>query len=92
MSTLEGARLYHAGQLEGLHTHIPVFLARGPEQPVDHELLAFHERLLAAVAGSGLHDGEWQLCACDGLARQPHRRARWSRGAGARTTCATSSS
>ena len=30
MSTLEGARMYHAGQLEGLHTHIPVFLARGP--------------------------------------------------------------
>jgi hypothetical protein len=66
VSTLEGARLYHAGQLEGLHRHIPVFLARGPEQSVDHELLAFHERLLGAVAGSGLHDGEWQLCACEG--------------------------
>ena len=66
VSTLEGARLYHAGQLEGLHTHIPVFLARGPEQPVDRELLAFHETLLAAVAGSGLHDGAWQLCECDG--------------------------
>ena len=33
MSTLQGARMYHAGQLDGLHTHIPVFLARGPEQP-----------------------------------------------------------
>ena len=66
MSTLEGARMYHAGQLEGLHTHIPVFLARGPEQPADLELRAFYEKLLGAVADSDLHDGEWQLCECSG--------------------------
>jgi hypothetical protein len=66
MSTLEGARMYHAGQLDGLHTHIPVFLARGPEQPVDGDLRAFYDKLLDAVAGSGLHDGEWKLCECTG--------------------------
>ncbi len=66
MSTLQGARLYHAGQLDGLHTHIPVFLARGPEQPVDHELRAFYDRLLNAVADSGLHQAQWQLCDCTG--------------------------
>jgi Alpha amylase, catalytic domain len=33
MSTLEGARLYHNGQLAGLHTHIPMFLDRGPNNP-----------------------------------------------------------
>ena len=66
MSTLEGARLYHQGQLEGLHTHLPVFLARGPEQPQDRELREFYERLLSAVADSDLRGGEWQLCDCIG--------------------------
>jgi hypothetical protein len=66
MSTLEGARMYHAGQLEGLHTHIPVFLARGPDQPADLELRAFYEKLLGAVADSDLRDGAWQLCECSG--------------------------
>ena len=31
MSTLQGARLYHDGQLEGQRTRIPVFLRRGPQ-------------------------------------------------------------
>jgi hypothetical protein len=66
MSTLEGARLYHAGQLEGLHTHIPVFLARGPQEPEDQELRAFYDTLLGAVADSDLRHGEWQLCECAG--------------------------
>jgi hypothetical protein len=66
MSTLEGARLFHQGQLDGLHTHVPVFLARGPEQPVDHELRAFYDELLSAVATSGLRDAEWELCECTG--------------------------
>ena len=66
MSTIAGARLYHAGQLEGFHGHIPVFLARGPEQPADESLRAFYERLLGAVADSDLRDGDWQLCECSG--------------------------
>jgi hypothetical protein len=66
ISTLEGARLYHDGQLEGMHTHIPVFLGRGPDEPPDKELRSFYERLLRAVADSHLHDGEWQLCECTG--------------------------
>ncbi len=66
MSTLQGARLYHEGQLDGLHTHIPVFLGRGPAQPEDHQLRAFYDKLLAAVADSDLRDGDWQLCDCTG--------------------------
>jgi Alpha amylase, catalytic domain len=66
MSTLQGARLYHDGQLDGLRTHIPVFLDRGPAEPVDADLRAFYGRLLAAVAESGLRDGEWQMCAISG--------------------------
>ncbi len=66
MSALEGARLYHDGQLDGFHTHIPVFLARGPDEPPDAELHAFYERLLCAVAESGLRRGDWRLCECSG--------------------------
>ena len=61
-STLEGARLFHDGQLEGLRTHIPVFLDRGPDEPVDPALREFYGRLLRALADSGLRTGEWSLC------------------------------
>jgi hypothetical protein len=66
MSTLQGARLYHDGQLEGRRTHIPVFLGRGPDEPGDRDLRAFYGRLLRAVAESGLRTGEWRLCECSG--------------------------
>jgi hypothetical protein len=66
MSTLQGARLYHDGQLEGHRTHIPVFLGRGPDEPDDGELRAFYTRMLRAVAESGLRTGEWRLCECSG--------------------------
>jgi hypothetical protein len=65
-STLPGARLFHDGQLEGARTHIPVFLGRGPDEPADPELRAFYGRLLAAIASSGLRDGDWRLCECTG--------------------------
>ncbi len=67
VSTLQGARLYHDGQLDGARVHIPVFLGRGPEEPVDQGLRWFYERLLRAVADSDLRDGDWRLCECDGL-------------------------
>jgi hypothetical protein len=66
MSTLEGARLYHDGQFEGRRTHIPVFLARGPDEPEDADLRSFYERLLRAIADAELRDGDWRLCACTG--------------------------
>jgi glycosidase len=61
-ATLQGARLFHDGQLDGDMVHIPVFLDRGPDEPSNPALRAFYERLLAAVADSGLHTAEWQLC------------------------------
>jgi Alpha amylase, catalytic domain len=66
MSTLEGARLYHDGQLDGHRTHIPVFLGRGPDEPPDAELQSFYDRLIKAVSEAGLRDGEWSLCECTG--------------------------
>jgi glycosidase len=66
MSTLEGARLYHDGQLDGYRTHIPVFLARGPDEPADSDLREFYERLIRAVADSDLRRGDWRLCTSSG--------------------------
>ena len=66
MSTLRGARLYHDGQFEGCRTHIPVFLGRGPDEPVDGKLQAFYRRLVRAVDESGLRDGTWALCDATG--------------------------
>jgi hypothetical protein len=64
--TLQGARLVHDGQTDGWRTRIPVFLGRGPDEPVDEDLRAFYGRLLRAVADSGLHMGDWRLLGCEG--------------------------
>jgi hypothetical protein len=65
-STLEGARLYYDGQLDGRRTHIPVFLGRGPDEPPDADLRRFYARLIRAVADSDLRDGDWRLCEATG--------------------------
>jgi len=66
VSTLQGARLCHDGQFEGRRVRIPVFLGRGPDEPVDEELRAYYSRLLRVVADSDLRDGDWRLCDCVG--------------------------
>ena len=66
MSTLEGARLYHHGQFEGRRVHVPVFLAREPDEPPDEGLRAFYRRLLSAAADAQLRDGDWRLCDVQG--------------------------
>jgi glycosidase len=71
ISTLEGARLYHDGQFDGFRTHIPVFLARGPDEPADAELRAFYKRLVRAVADSDLRHGDWRLCDVTGWPDNP---------------------
>ena len=50
MSTLPGARLYDHSRLEGLRTHVPAQLGRGPDQPPDNDLGAFYGLLLRAIA------------------------------------------
>jgi Alpha amylase, catalytic domain len=65
MSTLQGARLYHDGQLDGLRTRLPVQLGRGPDEPADSDLRAFYGRLLRGVAEAQLRRGDWRLCECE---------------------------
>ena len=64
MSTLQGARLYHDGQLEGFRTHVPIQLGRGPDESPDRELRAFYARLVPAVAGAQPGCPDWRLCDC----------------------------
>ena len=52
-------RFLHQGQLEGLRTHIPIHLDRGPDEPVDEAVLAFYQRLLSVLAGPVLRDGRY---------------------------------
>ena len=65
-STLPGAKLYHEGQFDGRKVKLPVFLRRRPDEPVDFELRAFCQRLLQAISHPVFHDGDWQLCECNG--------------------------
>jgi len=64
--TLPGAKLLHEGQFEGRKVRLPVFLARRPTEPVDQELVAFHERLLGATNRDVFRNGRWQLCGRSG--------------------------
>lgn len=66
MSTLQGGRLFHDGQFEGRRVRIPVFLRRGPDEPVDADLRDFYARLLTGIASSELGAGRWHLCDCSG--------------------------
>ena len=95
-STLQGARLFHDGQLDGHRVHIPVFLARGPDEAADEDLRAFYDRLLHAVAESDLRNGDWRLCECTGWPdNDSHRRLVawcWRRPAPATSWSSTSPS
>ena len=54
-----GARLVHEGQLDGRTVQLPVFLGRRPDEPVDVDLRAFYERLLAFLGDGVFREGEW---------------------------------
>jgi hypothetical protein len=60
--TLPGARLLHQGQFEGAKVRLPVFLGRRPVEPLDHDLVAFYERLLKATDRAVFRSGAWRLC------------------------------
>ena len=72
MSTLQGARLYHDGQLEGFRTHLPIQLGRGPDEPSDRDLRTFYRRLLRTTAGLRSGCGDWRLCDCTTYSEDPH--------------------
>jgi hypothetical protein len=60
VATLPGATLWHEGQFEGRRVHVPVHLARRPDEPADDERRRFHLALLDAAAR--VRRGTWALC------------------------------
>lgn len=69
--TLPGAKLLHEGQFEGRQVRLPVFLARRPAEPVDHDLAAFYSQLLKAVNREAFRQGQWRLCEHSGWPDNP---------------------
>jgi glycosidase len=66
ISTLPGAKLFHEGQFEGRKVRLPVSLGRRPVETTDVDVLSFYRKLLKAIKGENLLDGEWQLCESSG--------------------------
>jgi hypothetical protein len=46
--------------------HVPVFLARRPDEPIDPELRAFYQRLLGGLRDELFRAGEWVLAGRSG--------------------------
>jgi glycosidase len=59
-----GLRFFHQGQFEGRRKRISPHLVRAPQEPPDHRLLAFYQRLLSALERAAVRDGEWRLLEC----------------------------
>ncbi|MEX1172180.1 MAG: alpha-amylase family glycosyl hydrolase [Chloroflexota bacterium] len=57
VAAVPGMLLLHDGQLDGARFRTPVELGRRPDEPIDVELRAFYERLLAAVGGVAVRRG-----------------------------------
>lgn len=59
-----GLRFFHQGQFEGRAKRISPHLSRGPIEPVNQELRAFYDRLLAVLRQPAFRNGEWRLLEC----------------------------
>lgn len=64
--TLPGATLLHEGQLQGRRTRVPVFLARRPDEVLDHDLERFYVSLLQCTEQEPFRSGEWTQWECLG--------------------------
>jgi glycosidase len=59
-----GLRFLHQGQFQGRQKRISPHLVRGPDEPIDHKLEQFYDRLLAVLRHPVVRDGQWQLLEC----------------------------
>ena len=59
-----GLRFFHEGQFQGRKKRISPHLGRGPNEPVDTELVKFYEQLLAVLRQPVVREGRWQLLEC----------------------------
>jgi glycosidase len=59
-----GLRFFHQGQFEGRKKRISPHLSRGPNEPIELDLQAFYDRLLAVLRQPAFRDGQWRLLEC----------------------------
>ncbi|MCJ7825507.1 MAG: alpha-amylase family glycosyl hydrolase [Anaerolineales bacterium] len=62
--SIPGLRFFHQGQFEGRKKRISPHLVRAPLEPVDKEIEAFYEALLAVLRNPIVQNGSWQSLAC----------------------------
>jgi len=77
--TLPGVALLHEGEADGRRVRVPVTLGRRPVEPVDTDVRAAVDRLVAAIGG-GVRRGDWRMLAVDGWAdnQSARRLLAWS--------------
>jgi hypothetical protein len=84
--SVPGLRFFHQGQREGRMKRISPHLIRAPHEPVDEEIAAFYDALLAVLRKPIVRSGEWQWLTCqpawDGNASWDSLVAHAWRGAG----------
>ena len=55
-----GLRFFHQGQFEGARARVPAHLCRGPVEPTNPELAAFHAQLLPVLKDKdAFRNGDW---------------------------------
>ena len=59
-----GLRFFHQGEFEGRTKRISPHLVRGPQEPVNTELLLYYTELLAIINTPLFRDGDWRLLQC----------------------------
>jgi hypothetical protein len=59
-----GLRFLHQGQFAGQTKHISPHLVRAPQEPIDHRLERFYDRLLGVLRLAVVRAGQWQLLEC----------------------------
>lgn len=59
-----GLRFFQQGQLEGRKVRVSPHLIRAPQEPLDEDLRAFCDRLLAVLRNPVVRQGQWQLLEC----------------------------
>src|SRR5205807_625584 len=55
---------FHQGQFEGRMKRISPHLSRGPNEPIDHNLHEFYDRLLVLLRQPAFRDGQWRRLEC----------------------------
>ena len=56
-----GLRFFHQGQLEGARTKLPTHLCRASAEAAEADIVAFYDKLLAALTSDGFRNGAYTL-------------------------------